>query len=253
MNIGERHSYGWRKDSLDSRDYLMALEPVSLPAKVSLRSKMPPVFDQGQLGSCTANAIAGALEYEEKRQGLKTHRLSRLFVYWNERNMEGTTESDAGAEIRDGIKSVGKLGAPLEKTWPYDPDRFTWKPSKASYAEAVKHEALTYARVAQAATTLQTALASGYAVVFGFTVYESFESQAVAASGRVPMPSKGEQVLGGHAVVLTGYDTTGGAIAWEVRNSWGPDWGDHGYAWFPQTYLTSTSLCSDFWNIKKAL
>jgi C1A family cysteine protease len=231
----------------------MALAPVPLPAKVSLREKMPPVFDQGQLGSCTANAIAGALEYEEARQGLKTHRLSRLFIYWNERNIEGTTDSDAGAAIRDGIKSVGKLGAPVETLWPYNPDHFTWKPSKASYAEAIKHEALTYARVAQAATTLQTALASGYAVVFGFTVYESFESSAVAANGLVPMPSKGEQVLGGHAVVLVGYDTTGGAISWEVRNSWGPDWGDQGYAWFPQTYITSLTLASDFWNIKKAL
>ena len=251
--MGGGHSYGWRKDSPDSRDHLMALAPVPLPAKVSLRSKMPPVFDQGQLGSCTANAIAGALEYEEVRQGLKTHRLSRLFIYWNERNMEGTVSSDAGAEIRDGIKSVGKLGAPLETLWPYNLDRFTWKPSKASYAEAIKHEALTYARVAQATTALQTALASGFAVVFGFTVYESFESQAVAASGRVPMPGKGESVLGGHAVVLVGYDTTGGAIAWEVRNSWGDTWGDKGYCWFPQSYLTNTNLSSDFWNIKKAL
>ena len=245
------HAFGWLRDIPYQRDHLMALAPMALPKKVSLRKKMPPVFDKGQLGSCTANAIAGALEYEEKRQGEKTNRLSRLFIYYNERAMEGTVDSDAGASIRDGIKSVGKLGAPLEKLWPYNVDKFTWKPSKASYAEAVKHEALSYARVAQTTTALQRVLASGYAVVFGFTVYESFESQAVADSGRVPMPGKGEKVLGGHAVVLAGYDNTSGPVAWEVRNSWNADWGDKGYCWMPQSYLTKSNLSSDFWNIRK--
>jgi C1A family cysteine protease len=247
------HAYGWRPDKPDQRDHLLVAEPVALPAKVSLRSKMPPVFDQGQLGSCTANAIAGALEYEEKRQGLKTHRLSRLFVYYNERAMEGTVDSDAGAEIRDGIKSVGKLGAPPETLWPYNVDHFAWKPPKTAYAAAVKHEALSYARVGQVTTALQAALASGCAVVFGFTVYESFESEAVASSGRVPMPGKGEKVLGGHAVVLVGYDNTSGAVAWEVRNSWGKDWGDKGYFWMPCAYPTNPNLASDFWNIRKAI
>lgn len=245
--------YGWRPDTPDIRDHLMAVQPpAKLPARVSLRSKMPPVYDQGQLGSCTANAIAAALQYDAKKQkqkGVKTP--SRLFIYYGERLIEGSVASDAGAEIRDGIKVVAKLGAPPETEWPYDISKFTEKPPTAAFKAALDHQALDYARVPQTVTSIQTVIAAGFAVVFGFSVYESFESQQVADTGEVPLPTPGETLLGGHAVLAMGYNTNdAGLVEFEVRNSWAKTWGDEGYFWMPASYISQPSLASDLWVVK---
>ena len=152
--------YGWRPDSPDMRDYLLAVEPAKvLPRSVSLRRQMPPVYDQGQLGSCTANSIGAILEFNEFKQaedGAATP--SRLFIYYNERAMEGTVTQDSGAEIRDGIKSVAQVGAPPETDWPYVITRFAKKPSAKAYRDALKHEAIRYARVPQTEMGIQNVL-----------------------------------------------------------------------------------------------
>ena len=234
------------------RDYLLAVEPVkSLPARASLRKQMPPVYDQGQLGSCTANSVGAILEFNElkqKEQDAETP--SRLFIYYNERAMEGTISQDSGAEIRDGIKSVAQLGAPPETLWPYVVSKFARKPPAAAYKEALKHEAIRYARVPQTEISIQTALASGYPISFGFTVYESFETK-VGSDGIVPMPTPHEKTLGGHAVVAVGYKQIRGQLYFECRNSWGTSWADHGYFWMPASYLTTSNLASDFWIIEQ--
>jgi C1A family cysteine protease len=202
--------YGWLPDLPDGRDLLYAA-PIAalpeLPAKVDLRDKCPPVYDQGQLGSCTANAIGAALQFDQKKQGEKDFVPSRLFIYYNERAIEGTVDSDSGAQIRDGVKSVVKQGACKEDpTWPYDIDHYAKKPSKAAYDEGEEHQALRYLRITQALSQFKGCLASGYPFIFGFTVYESFESQEIAKSGHVPMPRAKEALLGGHAVLGVGYD-----------------------------------------------
>jgi C1A family cysteine protease len=252
LSVRKQKGYGWRRDTPDMRDYLLAVAPAkTLPAQVSLRAQMPPVYDQGQLGSCTSNAIGGLLEFDERKQreaGAATP--SRLFIYYNERVMEGTVSEDAGAELRDGIKSVAQIGAPPETMWPYDIAKFAERPPDAAFAEARKHEAVRYARVAQAALALQTVIASGLGIAFGFTVYSSFESD-VGGDGIVPMPQPGEQVLGGHAIVAMGYKQIGGQLYFECRNSWGADWGDRGYLWMPAAYITSSSLASDFWVVEQ--
>jgi C1A family cysteine protease len=253
LAVRTQKRYGWRPDTPDMRDFMLAVAPAkTLPAKLSLRAQMPPVYDQGQLGSCTANSIGAVLEFNERKQNEKDAATpSRLFIYYNERAMEGTVKQDSGAEIRDGIKSVAQLGAPPETLWPYVLAQFAKKPPAAAYKEATKHEAIRYARVAQDAFALQNVLASGYPISFGFTVYSSFESKAVAANGIVPMPQAAETVLGGHAVVAMGYKTLQGQLYFECRNSWGPGWGDKGYFWMPGAYLSSTSLASDFWTIEQ--
>jgi C1A family cysteine protease len=244
--------YGWVPDFPDHRDHLYAAPVVNLtalPPSMDLRSKCPPVYDQGQLGSCTANAIAAAIQFDRRKQGLQPDFVpSRLFIYYNERAIEGTIKSDSGAMIRDGIKSVGDQGDCPEDEWPYDIAKFATQPPQSCYQDATKYEAVQYQRLVQNVNQMKGCLASGYPFVFGFSVYESFESEAVAKTGIVPMPSTSEKLLGGHAVVAVGYDDSHQWF-W-VRNSWGSSWGMAGYFALPYGYLTDSNLSDDFWTIR---
>ncbi len=244
--------FGWVPDTPDQRDHIYAAPVVALkafPPKVDLRSKCPPVYDQGQLGSCTANAIGAAVQFDRRKQKLKPDFVpSRLFIYYNERVMEGTVASDSGAMIRDGVKSVAKQGDCPEKQWPYDIAKFATKPTPQCYKDALKYKAVQYQRVVRNLTQMQGCLASGFPFVFGFTVYESFESDDVAKTGAAPMPRLKEKVLGGHAVLAVGYDDA--AQRFIVRNSWGRDWGMQGYFTLPYAYLTNSGLSDDFWTIR---
>jgi C1A family cysteine protease len=243
--------YGWLPDLPDYRDHLYAA-PVALagalPAKVDLRAQCPPVYDQGQLGSCTANAIAAAIEFDRLKQKLNDFAPSRLFIYYNERAMEHTIASDSGAQIRDGIKSVGKLGDCPETEWPYVISKFKTKPPKNCYTDALKNKAVLYQRVTQTWSQLKGCLASAYPFVFGFTVYESFESAQVAKTGHASLPKSGEQAIGGHAVAAVGYDDSKQWFI--VRNSWGNKWGMKGYFTLPYAYVTDNNLADDFWTIR---
>jgi C1A family cysteine protease len=213
-----------------------------------LRSVCPPVVDQGQLGSCTANALAGALAFLEIKDNLFDNAFSRLFIYYNERVLENTVNSDAGAEIRDGIKTLAAQGACYETTWPYIIAEFTVDPPTVAYTEGSTHLILEYSRILTLAD-MQACLDAGFPFVFGFTVYESFESDVVTQTGVVPMPGPMESVLGGHAVVCVGYDDTQQRFI--CRNSWGIDWGQAGYFTIPYAYLTNDNLASDFWTIRR--
>jgi C1A family cysteine protease len=244
--------YGWIHDLPDHRDQLYSA-PVTalqaLPPKVDLTPQCPPVYDQGQLGSCTANSIGAAVEFEQMKQKLADIFVpARLFIYYNERVMEGTVDSDGGAQIRDGIKSVANQGVCPETEWPYNIAKFKTKPPKKCYVDALKHRVVLYQRATQTLNQLRGCLASGYPFVFGFTVYESFESPAVAKSGHAPMPMPSEKAIGGHAVMAAGYDDS---KQWFIiRNSWGPGWGMKGYFTLPYAYVTSAQLADDFWTIR---
>lgn len=244
--------YGWVPDLPDNRDfaYSAPLKAVrDLPPKVDLRKSCPPIYDQGQLGSCTANAIGGAFQFNQKREKLKDFIPSRLFIYYNERDMEGTINQDSGAYIRDGIKSVHHQGVCPETKWEYDITKFTQKPPLSCYNEAKKHTADQYARVPRTLQQMKGCLSSGFPFVYGFTVYESFEGKQVGNTGVVPMPKPGEEVLGGHAVLAVGYDDTSQRFI--VRNSWGTGWGIKGYFTMPYTYLLDANLADDFWTIRQ--
>jgi len=244
--------YGWLPDLPDERDHFYAA-PVAatavLPASADFRPQCPPVYDQGQLGSCTANAIAGAIQFDRLKQQLaQVFVPSRLFIYYNERATEHTVDSDSGAQIRDGIKSVAKLGDCPETEWPYTIARFKTKPSPECYADALRYRVVSYQRLMPVLSQLKGCLASGYPFVFGFTVYESFESPQVARTGHASLPGSSERAIGGHAVVGVGYQD---AKQWFiVRNSWGSGWGLKGYFTLPYAYLTDENLASDFWTIR---
>ena len=240
--------YGWKPDLPDQRDFRLEFSRRDfrrLPPTVDLTPLCPPVYQQGQIGSCTSNSICFAHQFDQMKQKAPYVGMpSRLFHYYNERAMEGTTSTDSGASIRDGMKTINSQGVCPASDWPYITKMYTVKPPAACYKVALKYTSIKYQAVAQTQADIQAALAAGFPVVFGFTVYESFESQEVAQTGIVPMPQSNEAVLGGHAVAIVGFlnQTT-----FQVRNSWGQNWGQKGYFTMPVEYVTNPNLASDFW------
>jgi C1A family cysteine protease len=243
--------YGWLPDIPDYRDHLYGAVrqiPAMLPSRIDFRPWCSPVEDQQNLGSCTANALAGALEFLMKKDKMKFADMSRLFIYYNERVIEHTVRTDAGAMLRDGIKTLAREGACPETSWPYDIARFATKPPKKCYTEALDYQILSYARL-NTVDEMRACLADGFPFVFGFSVYEGFESQKVARTGIVDLPAAGERMLGGHAVLAVGYDDATKRVI--VRNSWGTGWGKKGYFTLPYAYVANRNLSDDFWTIRR--
>jgi C1A family cysteine protease len=247
--IPRKHIYGWKADTPDFKDrmFSMVRKPLqALPPKVDLREFCGPILNQGNLGSCTAHALAADYMFQERKQQKPDMFLpSRLFIYWNERYLENSVDSDSGAMIRDGIKVLNKIGVCQEKLWGYDKD-FRKKPTPAAFLDAKKRTISQYLRI-DGLDDLRSCLANGNPVVFGFSVYESFESATVERTGIVPMPSFDEAALGGHAVLAVGYDDAVRRII--VQNSWGADWGDKGFFYLPYGYILDRNLSDDFWTI----
>lgn len=248
------HRFGYRPDLMDQRDHLFSVvhqqpSTTPLPVRTSLRARMPAIWDQGDLGSCVGHGSAAAVAF--LHAGFMP---SRLQIYGEARKLEGTFGQDSGCEIRDAIKQLAKLGCAPEADWPYIVAKFNkaWPASATKDAKA--HLISSYSRLTSR-TNYRSCLADGFPIVAGFTLYESFESEAVAKSGIVPMPGKKEKVLGGHCMAIIGYDdefSRGGVTGkyYELRNSWGPDFGDAGHVWMPAAYVESANLADDFWTVR---
>ena len=254
MKISKKtgRKYGWTKDVIDHRDYMLKVTaPLPVPDTLNLRLlPNPPIVDQTTLGACTSMGIADIHMFDQMQlDRMKAFMPSHLFIYYNERKMEGTVDSDSGAQIRDGIKSIAAQGVCPETMWIYDISKFRIPPSKACYTEALKHKALLYQRIGALngsvdLNSLQQGLLLKHPVVLGIPVYASFETQAVAKTGIVPMPRKGEQLLGGHCVVCYGWLKIKGQVYWIFKNSWNTTWGDKGWFYLPQAYV---QYMSDAW------
>lgn len=244
--------YNLKIDKLDLRDYIYRAKlfshPRELPSIIDLRSQCSPIVDQGELGSCTANAIASGLREYLLLQGKQPwEALSRLFLYYEERLMEGTVNEDSGAEIRDGMKVLKNIGVCPETEEPYDITQFTNPPTLANILDAKQYKINEYHRISNL-TMLKTALAEGIVVVIGIKVYSSFESDEVVKTGIVPIPNiEKEELLGAHAILAVGYDDIKQWVI--IRNSWGVNWGDRGYLYLPYQYWTN-SLIMDMWTGK---
>ena len=245
-----KYGYGWVPDIPDRRDFLYAgIKPrkLRLPSQVDLSKFCSEVEDQGQLGSCTANALAGNIEFLDNKDGDGVYSdKSRLFIYYNERVIEHSVDSDAGAMLRDGIKTLFKEGVCPEADWPYQISKFADKPPAACYKEAKDHHIESYHRLLSLQDML-SCLTEGFPFVFGFAVYESFENSQTARTGIAHMPKKDERMVGGHAVLAVGFDQKQKRFL--ARNSWGKSWGMDGYFTIPFEYLET--LADDFWTIRK--
>jgi C1A family cysteine protease len=273
------HKFGWLRDRPDCRDYTAehkAIEPLlrsinahqpqsQLPGSTDLRVWCSPIEDQKDLGSCTAQAVVGVIEYWQRRENKSHIEGSRLFLYKVTRNLMHV-KGDTGAYIRTTFKAAALFGTPPEDYHPYDITHFDSEPSAFCYAYAQNNQALSYYRLdtlsiskASLLETIKAKLAAGFPIVFGFTVYSSYNQ--AQPSGKIPYPTQGEKVVGGHAVVAVGYNdamiiknsnptanSTKGALL--IRNSWGKGWGESGYGWLPYDYVTEGQAV-DWWVLVK--
>lgn len=266
---------GWRPDLPDFRDLHPGSEPIkkvlarsqplkaiakALPASADLRAWCSPIEDQGDLGSCTANAGVALFEYFERRAFSKHLDASRLFLYKVTRNLMGA-KGDTGAELRDTMKAMVLFGVPPEKYWPYKISRYEEEPTPFCYAFAQSYQAVKYYRLdppgtapSKALGEIRKSLAAQLPVMFGFSVYSCMPGVG-DGKGEIPYPEPGDKLEGGHAVVAVGYDDgkkigkDKGALL--IRNSWGTEWGEKGYGWLPYSYLEG-ELADDFWTLVKA-
>ena len=259
--------FGWRRGRLDPRDRIFNLEesilqPWQLPKTVDLTSEMPPVLDQGDLGSCVSNAAASLLEHQQARQGEAEGKVtpSRLFIYYQARVRGGyPINEDTGAEIRDGIKVLAKDGGPPETDWPYDIGKFAQKPPAKAYTDATKYEALVYQKIIvnSPGAPMRTAIANHQPINFGFQVPDYFEDGSWdQAKTPLPLPDANTNFIGGHAVLAVGYDwsmTRFKVPVFHCRNSWGPDWGtDNGYFYVPFNLFDPwRGIADDLWILKQ--
>ena len=256
-----KRKYHVKKQKNDPRDYtfkklaaLKSISTISLPSSISNRKYCSYIEDQGSLGSCTANAWAGLVQYNKCKNGFggKLYRdVSRLFVYYNERVIEGTINEDSGAELRSGAKTLANEGTCNEGEWKYYIDQFTTKPNDLCYINALPNKIHGYYSL-NTLNDMKACLAAGQCFVFGFLVYDGFESKSMQDTGILNMPTQNERLLGGHAVMAIGYDDA--TQRFLIRNSWGKNWGIkdgnlQGYFTMPYEYIANQNLSWDFWTV----
>lgn len=243
-------SFGWIPDPLDTRDLLFAapqpLVETPMPRTADLTPGMPPVYDQGALGSCTGNAGAALGQYALRAQGLPEFTPSRLDLYYQARLLEGTQNQDAGAHLRDTFKVMGKLGMPPESLWPYDVTQFAVAPPPLVMDAGLKRLATRYLSVQANVNAVKIAILAGHPVAFGFVAFPALTSFLTSLTGNLPMPGFGQRPIGGHAVVAVGYDD--GKRKLKIQNSWSSRWGQNGKFWMPYAYFEQ--FASDCWVVE---
>lgn len=246
-----KYKLTWKPDTPDARDFKWhpSMTVDQLPPAIDLtnRADWPEPYNQEELGSCVFNTTAGAIQYEQIKAGKKLRMPSRLFLYYMARVREGTVDIDNGAEVRTAVKVAFKTGACTEKSWPYLISRYTRKPGKRHMDMASRNRIPGYQRVDPVVSKIKMALAEDYPVLGGFYVYRGYFLKGTEKTGKVPIPLKGDECLGGHAVLIVGYDDR--KQRFKFRNSYGPEWGDGGYGYLPYEFVIK-GLADDFWILK---
>jgi C1A family cysteine protease len=245
-----------RRQPEDPRDLVhpacKASAPLPAPTSIDLSAAMPTALDQEDVGTCAANACSNALRFCLAKEGKAQFQPSRLYIYWFTRKLMGVAPSvDSGSDMRAVCEAVRKYHVCDEVAWPYDPKPsvlFTHQPSAAALGAAQPHAGLQYLAVPKTLEAISVALHEGHPIMAGITVFASFEAEAVARTGDVPMPAAGEQALGGHAVLMTGIDVDAKTITF--LNSWGAGWGKRGFFKLPFAYVLDPNMCFDLWTFR---
>lgn len=248
VNVITTTLLGYKPDIEDNRDFIFesTLSVAPLPTKFTI-TNLPPILNQGNLGSCVSNAVANALRYVYNKLKKNNNSWSRLFNYYYTRVLEGTVKVDNGCQIRNAFKVCNKTGSCYETTWPYNISKFAVQPSTAAVNEAKKNIITKYNRVEVNRNSIQSALAASKPIVVGFNCYANLFSKYTTTTGNITYPVNRERYIGGHAVLLVGYDD--GTQLYTFMNSWGTNWGKKGYGTIPYRYLENTSLAGDFWTL----
>ncbi len=242
-------TFGWVRDLPDHRDFRYKPRiPRRFPSARDLRPYCPPVRSQGYLNSCTAHAVAAAVQCDLIKQSLPDVAPSRLFVYYNARVREHTVRSNTGVPTREAIKSVAAQGVCAERVWRYAPPRFAVRPSQWCYRVAKRCRIASYHRLDRDLTSMKACLHEGYPFLAGLVVFSGFTGMKVERSGVAELPRPGEHRVGNHVVLVVGYDDREKRFI--VRNSWGAKWGKRGYFTAPYEYLEDEHLSGDFWTVR---
>jgi len=246
-----KRKFGWIPDVPDHRDFrCLAVEKRPKEEFVDLRNSMPEIYDQLEIGSCTANGVGSLLQHVSIKERMPFYKdvPSRLFLYYFTRELEGTINEDCGAMIRNAIKIANSFGACAENpTWPYVTEKFKTRPNHAAIKEAERQQAIEYRRVQQTPAAIENCLVCGYPIVFGSMLYESFNE--ITKNGIAKYPSIEECPIGGHCMVMVGYDRRENLFI--VRNSWGEKWGNDGHCYMPYKYILNNDLTDDLWTIRE--
>lgn len=263
---------GYVKDVPDSRDYIyepMPLKqvvkprfrqnpqprfrPVAPPVKSSLQSTLAPVLDQGNLGSCVSNAVSNTMKCIDIKNN-RSNRVglySRLFNYYNTRILENSVFNDDGCQIRNAVKVINKIGSTDEIIWPYTISKFRDKPTQTAYSDAVTKKITKYRRVNQTRTDIKSCINSGYPVIIGFLCFSSMFTLNAFNTGNIPMPKRGEQIYGGHCVIIVGYNDA--TQTYDFQNSWGTSWGNQGFGTIPYAFIENPNYATDFWMVENTI
>lgn len=250
-SMSEIRNLGWLPDAPDERDFVYKARSTSekFPEVVDHRKRYFRAWDQGNLGSCTAQAAGAACMFNDVYdKDMPVVVPSRLFVYYATRTLEGTKNIDSGATLRNTLKAIATWGYPPEDKWPYDISKFAVRPSEDVIGVAAKEKIKTYERVERNLDHFREVINEGHPIIIGFSVYGSIYGRNVKKTGFIPVPKAGENRQGGHAVLVCGYDDTKKALI--IRNSWGEDWGEEGYGYLPYAYIEDPRLSHDFWTLK---